>query len=164
MRYFIGSLAGVLMLAVGSVADAQLLQVQRGSEQGDINAEVVMKEKAFHITKGETGNGFLLVAGTHAAIRLRNEDNVAHEFVSTLLYDLPFQILGNGTFVKPSKAAGIRVDPGQAVTLAFDVPTDGKDYQNLYEVFWCNIHGKEHGDKMRGEILIVDQRGETGGG
>jgi hypothetical protein len=48
--------------------------------------------------------------------------------------------------------------------LSFEVPYDKKEYQNLYEVFWCNVHGKQHGDLMRGEILVLDQRGEIGGG
>jgi hypothetical protein len=123
-----------------------------------------MKDKAFHITQGESGKGIMLVSGSQASIRLRNEDSVAHEFVSTLLYNLPFQLAGNGTFVKVPKAAGIRVDPGQTVVLSFEVPYDSKEFQNLYEVFWCNVHGKQIGDTMRGEMLVLDQRGEIGGG
>jgi hypothetical protein len=164
MRYIRGSAAAVAVavFALAAIAGAQM--VQKGSEQRAINAEVVMKDKAFHITQGESGKGFLLVAGSRADIRLRNEDTVAHEFVSTMLFNLPFQLAGNGTFVKAPKAAGIRVDPGQTVVLSFEVPYDSKEFQDLYEVFWCNVHGKQHGDKMRGEILILDQRGEIGGG
>ena len=163
MRYIVGSAAAVAVFALATVAGAQL--VQKGLEQkAVVNAEVVMKDKAFHITQGESGKGIMLVAGSRADIRLRNEDTVAHEFVSTLLYNLPFQLSGNGTFVKVPKAAGIRVDPGQTVVLSFEVPYDSKDFGNLYEVFWCNVHGKQHGDLMRGEILVLDQRGEIGGG
>jgi len=164
MRYIVGSAAAVAVLALAAIAGAQMVPVQPGTEQRAINAEVVMKDKGFHITQGESGKGFLLLAGTQANIRLRNEDSVAHEFVSTMLYNLPFQLLGQGTFVRASNAAGIRVDPGQTVVLSFQVPQGTNDFQNIYEVFWCNVHGKNHGDKMRGEILIVDQRGETGGG
>jgi hypothetical protein len=162
MRYISGSAAAVAVLALATIAGAQL--VQKGSEQSAINAEVVMKDKAFHITQGESGKGVLLVAGTRADIRLRNEDTVAHEFVSTMLFNLPFQLSGNGTFVKAPRAAGIRVDPGQTVVLSFEVPYDSKEFQHIYEVFWCNVHGKQRGDMMRGEMLVVDQRGETGGG
>jgi hypothetical protein len=35
--------------------------------------------------------------------------------------------------------------------------------ESMYDVFWCNVHGKEHGQKMRGELLVVETRGETGG-
>lgn len=162
MRYIASSAVTVAVLALAASVGAQMLS--KGMAQKDIDAEVVMKDKAFHITQGESGKGILLVSGTRADIRLHNEDNVAHEFVSTMLYNVPFQLNGTGTLVKAPKAAGVRVDPGQTVVLSFDVPTDTKEFQHLYEVFWCNVHGKQHGDAMRGEIVIVDQRGEISGG
>ena len=162
MRYIVGSAVTVAVFALAFSAGAQ--QVSKLSEPKNIDAEVVMKDKAFHITQGESGKGIALVSGTRADIRLRNEDSVAHEFVSTMLYNAPFQLNGAGTLVKAPKAAGVRVDPGQTVVLSFDVPADTKEFQHIYEVFWCNVHGKQHGDAMRGEIIIVDQRGEVGGG
>src|SRR5215475_6883347 len=162
MRYFTNSVALVAVFALAASAGAQ--QVSKLPEPTNIDAEVVMKDKAFHITQGESGKGILLVSGSRADIRLHNEDSVAHEFVSTMLYNVPFQINGTGTLVKAPKAAGVRVDPGQTVVLSFDVPADTKEFQHLYEVFWCNVHGKQHGDAMRGEIVIVDQRGEISGG
>jgi hypothetical protein len=161
MRYFTGSMAMVAILTMTPLVAAE--PPQRSSEQKEVDAEVVMKDKAFHITQGESGKDILLVSGIRADIRLKNEDSVAHTFVSTMLYNRTFQINGNGTFVKAPNAAGIRVDPGQTVVLTFEVPSDYKEFQHLYEVFWCNVHGRNHGDTMRGEILIVDQRGETGG-
>ena len=162
MRYIVGSAITVAVFALAASVGAQ--QNSMGSKGAQVDAEVVMKDKAFHITQGESGKGILLVSGTRADIRLRNEDSVAHEFVSTMLYNVPFQLNGAGTLVKAQKAAGVRVDPGQTVVLSFDVPADTKEFQHLYEVFWCNVHGKQHGDAMRGEIIIVDQRGEVGGG
>ena len=163
MRYLIGSAATVAILALGSLAGPQ--PMQSGSERSEITAEVVMKDKAFHITRGEmwyypgeSEAGFLLRVGANADIRLRNEDNVAHEFVSTMLYKVPFQISGTGTMVEPPNAAGVRVGPGQTVVLSFEVPQDTKEFRNIYETFWCNVHGKVRGDKMRGEILIVYSR------
>ena len=144
-------------------ADSGRPQIIR-SQNIEPNAEVVMTGQSFQIAKGETAKGFMLLAGTRADIVLRNEDTVAHEFVSPMLFNVPFRLDGNGTFVKLPNAAGVRVDPGRAVRLTFDVPEDTKEFQNLYEVFWCNVHGKQHGDKMRGEVLVVDHRGETGGG
>jgi len=164
MKFITASALAASVLACTATAGAETIPVEKAAEQQPIKAEVVMKDKGFHITQGETAKGFLLMAGTHADIRLRNDDSVAHEFVSTLLYGKPFQLLGNGTFVRASNAAGIRVDPGQTVVLSFEVPQGTKDFENIYEVFWCNVHGKQYGDKMRGEILIVDQRGEIAGG
>ena len=134
------------------------------SQHPEPDVEVVMTDQKFRIAKGETAKGFMLLAGTRADIMLKNDDAVAHEFVSSMLFNVPFRLDGNGVFVKLPNAAGVRVDPGRVVRLTFDVPQESKEFQNLYEVFWCNVHGKQHGDKMRGEVLIVEHRGETGGG
>ena len=159
MRYILGSVITIAVFVLAASTGAQ-----QNSISSKVDAEVVMKDKSFHITQGESGKGMLFVSGQRADIRLKNEDSVAHEFVSTMLYNVPFQLNGSGTLVKAPKAAGVRIDPGQTVVLSFDVPADTKEFQHLYEVFWCNVHGKQHGDAMRGEIIIVDQRGEVSGG
>jgi len=159
LSYLIGSAAPVAILALVAIAEAQT--VQNGSEPRATTVEVVMKDKAFQIIQGEQAvspRGFVLLAGMHGDIRLRNEDNVAHEFVSPMLYKVPFQVSGTGTFVEAPKAAGVRVDPGQTVELSFEVPYPSEEHEHLYETFWCNVHGKHHGDLMRGEILVVDVR------
>src|SRR5215467_11401095 len=102
MRYIVGSAVTVAVFALAFSAGAQ--QVSKLSEPKNIDAEVVMKDKAFHVTQGESGKGIALVSGTRADIRLRNEDSVAHEFVSTMLYNVPFQLNGAGTLVKAPKA------------------------------------------------------------
>ena len=159
MSYLIGSAAPVAILALVAIAEAQT--VQNGSEPRATTVEVVMKDKAFHIIQGKQAvspRGFVLLSGTHGDIRLRNEDIVAHEFVSPMLYRVPFQVSGTGTFVEAPQAAGVRVGPGQTVVLSFEVPYPSEEHEHLYETFWCNVHGKHHGDLMRGEILVVDVR------
>jgi hypothetical protein len=108
------------------------------------------------------------MAGMPTVIQLRNLDLVAHEFVSTLFRDVAFRISGNATLVKTERAAGVRIDPGHTVTLEFNAPMAKEDQYGamefLYDVFWCNVHGKEHGQKMRGELAIIETRGEVGGG
>jgi hypothetical protein len=108
------------------------------------------------------------MAGMPTVIQLRNRDLVAHEFVSTMFRDVSFRISGNAAVVKTAKASGVRIDPGQTVTLEFDAPTAKPDQygatESIYDVFWCNVHGKEHGQKMRGELAIVETSGEIGGG
>ncbi len=134
----------------------------------EVDVAIEISEKAFHITKGATPRGFTLLAGMPTVIQLRNRDLVAHEFVSTLFRDLPFRIAGNATVVKAERASGVRIDPGQTVTLEFNAPVAKEDQygamESLYDVFWCNVHGKEHGQKMRGELAIIETRGEIGGG
>jgi hypothetical protein len=137
------------------------------AESGKVDVAIDISEKAFHVTKGATERGFTLIAGTPTVIQLRNRDLVAHEFMSTLFRDVPFRISGNATLVKTARATGVRVDPGQTVTLEFDAPVAKVDQyggtESSYDVFWCNVHGKDHGQKMRGELLIIETRGETGG-
>jgi hypothetical protein len=134
----------------------------------DVDVAIDIGEKAFQITKGGTARGFTLMAGMPTVIQLRNRDLVAHEFVSTMFRDVSFRISGNAAVVKTAKASGVRIDPGQTVTLEFDAPTAKPDQygatESIYDVFWCNVHGKEHGQKMRGELAIVETSGEIGGG
>lgn len=134
----------------------------------EVDVEIRIDGKAFEITKGGRSGGFDLMAGMPAAIRLRNRDNVAHEFVSTMFRDVPFRVSGNATMIKAGRASGVRLDPGQDVTLEFTAPIPEADAYgaraSTYDIFYCNIHGKEHGEKMRGEVMVVETRGEIGGG
>lgn len=159
MQYLLAVATAGLVLAGGVIAGAETFQ-----EKSQGKVDVVMKDKEFHVTSGESERGFMLIAGTQADIHLKNDDVVAHEFVSPLLYKTPFRMDGNATLVKLPNTMGVRVDPGQSVVLTFKVPQDSTEFQPLYDLFWCNVHGKQHGEKMRGEILIVETRGETGGG
>lgn len=134
----------------------------------EVDVEIRIDGKAFEIAKGGRGGGFDLVAGMPATIRLRNRDNVAHEFVSTMFRDVPFRISGNATMIRTGRSSGVRLDPGQDVTLEFTAPIPATDaygaMDSPYDIFYCNVHGKEHGEKMRGEVVTVETRGEIGGG
>lgn len=133
----------------------------------EVDVVIEISEKTFHITKGGTVHGFTLMAGMPAVIKLLNRDLVAHEFMSTLFRDVPFRISGNATVVKTARASGLRIDPGQTVTLEFTAPVSKLDRYgdraSLYDVFWCNVHGKEHGQTMRGELAIIETSGIGGG-
>ena len=74
--------------SINEATDAGRPQIIR-SENLEPNAEVVMTGQSFQIAKGETAKGFMLLAGTRADIVLRNEDTVAHEFVSPMLFNVP---------------------------------------------------------------------------
>jgi hypothetical protein len=119
---------------------------------------LVMKDKVFHVVKGVqsenplTNPAFSLPVGRDIVVLLRNEDNVAHEFVSPLLLKVDdLQLSGRATLVYTLTAVGVRVEPRDSVLLRFDIPDAGFDQFH----FWCNIHGKLLDDTMRGEILIL---------
>jgi len=160
------ALAFAATASAGSVEDKTQVPVG-GAGLKEVYVAIEISEKSFHITKGATEKGITLMAGMPAAIQLHNRDLVAHEFMSTLFRDVPFRISGNATLVKTARASGVRVDPGQTVTLEFNAPVAKEDQyggtESSYDVFWCNVHGKEHGQKMRGELLIIETRGEIGG-
>ena len=127
----------------------------------DPDVVLVMKDKYFHVIKGaQPGNplpnpAFSLQVGRDIVIQLRNEDEVAHEFVSPLLMKAEdLQISGRATIVYTLTAFGVRVEPRDSVTLRFDIPDAGFDRFH----FWCNIHGKFTDDTMRGEIFMLQAK------
>src|SRR5438093_13038706 len=73
-----------LGLGIGGISSAEELLY-------DPDVVIVMKDKAFHVIKGaQPGNplpnpAFSLQVGRDLVILLRNEDEVAHDFVSPLL-------------------------------------------------------------------------------
>lgn len=124
----------------------------------DPDVVLVMKEKVFHVVKGAQSENslanpaFSLPVGRDLVVLLRNEDNVAHEFVSPLLLKVDdLQLSGRATLVYTLTAVGVRVEPRDSVLLRFDIPDAGFDQFH----FWCNIHGKLLDDTMRGEIFIL---------
>lgn len=122
----------------------------------EIDLDIVVKNKKFHILSGGgKENNIELLAGTEPTIRIQNEDLVAHEFVSPLFQEVGFCFDGKATLVTTSKATGVRIDPGESVLLNMKIPSN---FEHMYGLFWCNLHGKEHGDKMRGEVLVFESR------
>lgn len=124
----------------------------------EFDLDIVVKGKEFHILEGGTRTGNIeLLAGTEPTIRIRNEDLVAHEFVSPLFKEVGFSFDGKATLVNLPRATGVRIEPGEAVTLNMKIPAA---FDPMYGLFWCNVHGKEHGEKMRGELLIFESKGD----
>ncbi len=122
---------------------------------------VVMKDKAFQVINGKqlensmTNPAFSLPVGMDLAILLRNEDEVAHEFVSPLLMKAEdLEISGHATIVYTLTAFGVRVEPRDRVMLRFSLPEASFDRFH----FWCNLHGKLLTDVMRGEIFVLDAK------
>jgi len=141
---------------------AVLLQAEEREYDADVI--LVIKEKAFHVVKGNASvddslhPGFALSPGEEITVELRNEDRLPHEFVSPLLNLVEFQFWGKATLVYTYMATGIRIEPGEMVALRFELPKDffGKQFK-----FWCNVHGKLHGDTLQGEIFVVKPKPRT---
>lgn len=153
--------AAVAFMSAAMALESCLLPMGSVAEEFEYVPDVVivMKDKAFHIIKeGEADKNvphpiFTLAPNMDVVLLLRNEDTVAHEFVSPLLQKVDLQLSGKATMVYTFTAAGVRVDPRQSVLLRFDVPDAGYDQFH----FWCNIHGKLLDDPMRGEIFVLKE-------
>lgn len=156
-RHLLKFLVAPLAL-VGMVA-GWLGEMPLAMAQGPHEIAIVMKDKEFHVVKGGTfAGGFEMSAGMPTRISLQNEDVVAHEFVSPMFRSVPVKMEGTAVTISTARASGFRVDPGQTVVLTFRPPV-APDFSNQYDLFWCNVHGKQHGEKMRGEVIISDTRG-----
>ena len=146
----------VLALVLAGGANVALAQAEEPEYEPDVI--LVIKEKAFHMVKGKSAGenslhpAFSLTAGEDIILELRNEDSLPHEFVSPLFAKVEFQFWGKATLVYTYTANGIRIDPGERVALRFELP---KDFSGDLFKFWCNVHGKLHGDVLQGEMFIV---------
>jgi len=152
-------IAFAILLALGMIGMSGIGSSEELLYEPDV--VVVMKNKAFQVVKGGPLENslptpaFSLPAGMDLAILLRNEDEVAHEFVSPLLMKAEdIEISGHATIVYTLTAFGVRVEPRDRVMLRFIVPEASVDRFH----FWCNLHGKLLNDTMRGEIFILDAK------
>ena len=147
-----------MLLAMVLVGGAWAAPVQADELEYEPDVVLVIKEKAFHMVKGNAPKenslhpAFSLSPGADVTLELRNEDRIPHEFVSPLFAKVEFQFWGKATVVYTYKANGIRIDPGETVALRFELP---KDFSGELFKFWCNVHGKLHGDVLQGEIFVV---------
>ena len=145
----------VLALVLAGGASVALAQAEEPEYEPDVI--LVIKEKAFHMVKGKSAGenshpAFSLTAGEDIILELRNEDSLPHEFVSPLFAKVEFQFWGKATLVYTYTANGLRIDPGERVALRFELP---KDFSGDLFKFWCNVHGKLHGDVLQGEMFVV---------
>lgn len=154
----------LVLVVVLSVWAWPSVLIQAAEVEYEPDVILVIKEKAFHVVKGNASvedsehPGFSLPPGEDITVELRNEDRLPHEFVSPLFNLVEFQFWGKATLVYTYMATGIRIEPGEMVALRFELPKDffGKQFK-----FWCNVHGKLHGDTLQGEIFVVKPKRGT---
>ena len=155
-----------MVLAMALLGGAWAVPVEAEELEYEPDVVLMIKEKAFHMVKGNAPKenslhpAFSLSPGQDVTLELRNEDKVPHEFVSPLFAKVEFQFWGKATVVYTYTANGIRIDPGETVALRFELP---KDFSGELFKFWCNVHGKLHGDVLQGEIFVVKARQGTSG-
>lgn len=115
--------------------------------------EIFMRDGVYHV-QNDGRLGFTLNAGEETTLILRNEDNVAHEFITPLFTRTEVQFSGNAVGLFGKEAAGFRLDPGKTLLLRFN-PPHSEPFKTMYDVVWCNLHKKGDGEARDGELLLV---------
>ncbi len=147
----------LIPLAVGVVSLAGVSTVLPSGAQADEGKiEVTIKDDGYHV-KGHT------TPGAVTRIILRNEGTMTHGFSSRILKDVPVRKEGDAKEVVAHGVKSFHVDAGKTATLVFTKPVKHDAATGISETeqygFWCDLH-----PHMKGEFLIVETRGEVGGG
>jgi hypothetical protein len=96
-------------------------------------------------------------------IVVRNLDTVTHGFASNLFKGIPVRVEG-GTQVQGKQFKSFHVDPGKTMTLYFATAPSNWDpatgiTESVRHALWCDIH-----PEVKGEVYVIETRGEIGGG
>lgn len=145
---------GVLSLA--GVGLAVPLAVQAEDE---MKVEVTITDKGYDV-KGHT------MPGSLTRVVVRNQGTMTHGISSPLFKEGVLKKEGDGVEIRGQKGKGFRayhLEPGQTMTLYFKKEAHSDPATGISETsqvpFWCDIH-----THMKGEFLVVETRGEVGGG
>jgi hypothetical protein len=148
-------------MAVGAIAFAAAGTVSTLAAQAaepEMKVDVTITDKGYDV-KGHTTPGAL------TAIVVRNKGTMTHGINSPLFKEGVVKKEGAGTEVA-GKGKGVKayhLEPGQTMTLHFKKGSATDPATGISETtqvpFWCDIH-----PHMRGEFLVVETKGEIGGG
>ncbi|MGB4066918.1 MAG: hypothetical protein WBK08_02690 [Nitrospira sp.] len=120
--------------------------------------EIIIKDRQH----GYETAGFTMPS-QETIIVIRNQDSVTHGFASKLFKDIAVKVEG-GTEVRGKQFKSFHVDAGKTMTLRFataptnfDPMTGGAE--SVRHALWCDIH-----PEVKGELFVIETRGDVGGG
>lgn len=147
------------MVALGIGAIALMSASGTLAAEAESKVEVTISDQGYNV-KGQTTPGAL------TAIVVRNQGSMTHGISSPLFKAGIVKREGDGVEIRGPKGKGFRayhLEPGQTMTLYFSKPSTSDPATGISETsqvpFWCDIH-----THMKGEFLVVETRGEIGGG
>ena len=147
----------MIAFAVGAMALTSVSVARAADTEAKI--EITISDKGYDV-KGQT------TPGTLTAIVVRNEGSMTHGISSPLFKSGVVKKEGAGVEIRGPKGKGFRayhLEPGQTMTLYFSKPSTSDPATGISETsqvpFWCDIH-----THMKGEFLVVETKGEIGGG
>ena len=150
------SLASLTAPAKGAASE-RVIETKDHEIESDV--VIVIREKVFHVIKGGARGGdqpfFLMEAGSDHMITIRNEDNLAHGFVSPHFQNIDVHFSGDATMVFAEGASGFRIGPGKSATIRFLAPELPEGKSIVEELFWCHLHVKNPRTNKGNEIVLT---------
>lgn len=146
---------GAVTLSVAGFDGRSVVQ----AADAEMKVEVTITDKGYEV-KGHTTPGSL------TAIVVRNKGSMTHGISSPLFKEGVVKKEGDGVEIRGEKGKGFRayhLDAGKTMTLYFKKESRSDPATGISETvqvpFWCDIH-----THMKGEFLVVETKGEIGGG
>ena len=125
----------------------------------EMKIEITITDRGYDV-KGHTTPGAL----THIVVK--NQGTMTHGITSPMFKEGVTKREGAGVEIRGEKGKGYRayhLEPGQTMTLHFTKSSKPDPATGISETmqvpFWCDLH-----THMKGEFLVVETKGEIGGG
>lgn len=128
----------------------------QNSERAMVKIEIIMQDRGYHV------NGHSL-PDSLTTIVLRNQDTRTHGFSSPRFKDMVIRTEGEAIEVKNKGIRSYHVPAGKTATLHFTQASRIDSSTGIHETtqypFQCDIY-----PNMKGEFLVIETKGEMGGG
>jgi hypothetical protein len=142
---------GAIVMAVMSFDGRSPVQAM---DKGEMHVDITITDLGYSV-KGHTMPDQL------TSITFRNNGTIPHGITSPAFNQGVIKKEGDGVEVRDSKGKGYNsyhLQPGKIMTLHFSKMSTPEG-ETAQVPFWCDIH-----THMKGEFLVVETRGELGGG
>jgi hypothetical protein len=123
-------------------------------DAGEMHVDITITDLGYNV-KGHTMPDQL------TSITFRNNGTIPHGITSPAFNQGVIKKEGDGVEVRDSKGKGYKayhLQPGKIMTLHFSKMSTPEG-ETAQVPFWCDLH-----THMKGEFLVVETRGELGGG
>lgn len=142
---------GAIVLTVTGFDGRSIVQA---SDQGQMHVDITITDLGYSV-KGHTLPDHL------TSITVRNNGTIPHGITSPAFTVGVIKKEGDGVEMRDSKGKGFKayhLEPGKTMTLHFSQEST-TERETTQVPFWCDLHAH-----MKGEFLVVETRGEVGGG
>jgi len=142
---------GAIVLTVMGIDGRSVVQA---TDQGQMHVDITITDLGYSV-KGHT------LPDQLTSITVRNNGTISHGITSPAFTMGVIKKEGDGVEMRDSRGKGFKayhLEPGRTMTLHFSKPST-MDRETTRVPFWCDLHAH-----MKGEFLVVETRGELGGG